>query len=81
MLLTVNVRPERKSDLEKPEKLKLSPAVPYRTYLDGFGNRCTRLVAPAGTLRLSNHFVIRDSGVQEIAALGRRTGGSGRPAR
>ena len=70
MLLTLHVRPERKPDLEKPEKLMVTPTVPYRTYLDGFGNRCTRLVAPPGPLRLSNHFVIRDSGVQESLPWG-----------
>ena len=70
MLLTVHVRPEREADLETPEKLTLSPSVPYRTYRDGFGNHCTRLVAPAGVLRLSNSFVIRDSGVQESLPWG-----------
>ena len=70
MLLTLHVRPERKPDLERPEKLAVTPPVPYRTYLDGFGNRCTRLVAPPGTLRLSNHFIIRDSGVQESLPWG-----------
>ena len=70
MLLTVHVRPEREKDLDRAEKLTVSPHVPYRTYLDGFGNRCTRLVAPVGTLRLSNHFTIRDSGVQESMPWG-----------
>ena len=72
MLLTLHVRPERKPDLETPEKLKLTPSVPYRTYLDSFGNCCTRLVAPPGLLRLSNNFIIRDSGVQESMPWGAR---------
>jgi transglutaminase-like putative cysteine protease len=70
MLLTLHVRPERKPDLETPEHLAVRPQVPFRTYLDSFGNRCTRLVAPAGHLLLSNHFVIRDSGVQESMPWG-----------
>jgi transglutaminase-like putative cysteine protease len=70
MLLTVHVRPERKPDLEKPENFAVHPRVHYRTYLDSFGNRCTRLVAPAGRLLLSNHFIIRDSGVQESMPWG-----------
>jgi transglutaminase-like putative cysteine protease len=65
MLLMLHVRPERNTDLDTPEILLTSPSVPYRTYLDRFGNRCTRLVAPPGALRLSSHFTIRDSGVQE----------------
>jgi transglutaminase-like putative cysteine protease len=70
MLLMLDVRPERKQDLETLGKLQVSPPVPYRTYLDGFGNRGTRLVAPTGVLRLSNSFIIRDSGVQESLPWG-----------
>src|SRR5579872_450279 len=65
MLLQVHVRPEREGDLLAPEHLTANPYTPYRNYIDAFGNRCTRLVAPAGTLTLSNLFQIRDSGVQE----------------
>ncbi len=56
------------------------PCVPFETYIDQFGNRCTRLVAPEGTLTLSNSFVIRDSGVQETPALGREPGAGQRTA-
>ena len=41
MLLMLDVRPERKPDLETPGKLQVTPPVPYRTYLDSFGNRGT----------------------------------------
>jgi len=72
MLLQVHVRPEREPDLERPERLDTMPHTPYSTYFDQFGNRCTRLLAPAGTLRLSNLFRIRDSGVQESLPWGGR---------
>ena len=72
MLLQVHVRPEREPDLEMPERLDTMPHTPYSTYFDQFGNRCTRLLAPAGTLRLSNLFRIRDSGVQESLPWGGR---------
>ena len=72
MLLMVHVRPERERDLEAPEQLKSHPPVPCRTYIDSYGNRCTRLVAPAGHFQLSNLFVIRDSGVQETMPWGAR---------
>jgi transglutaminase-like putative cysteine protease len=65
MLLMLNVRPEREADLAAPEQLRFDPYTPFQTYIDGFGNRCTRLVAPAGVLTLSNRFVIRDNGIQE----------------
>lgn len=70
MLLQVHVRPEREADLLAPEHLTLNPYTPYRTYIDSIGNRCTRIMAPAGTLTLSNLFRIRDSGVQETLPWG-----------
>ena len=48
MLLQVHVHPDRETDLQQPEHLTTQPYTPYSTYIDGFGNRCTRLVAPAG---------------------------------
>jgi transglutaminase-like putative cysteine protease len=68
MLLMVHVRPERHGDLKTPEILTTDPPLPYRTYHDGFGNLCTRLIAPAGTLRLTNDFLIEDSGEPDPAA-------------
>jgi transglutaminase-like putative cysteine protease len=65
MLLHLHVRPERELDLEQPEHLKTVPYIPYTTFIDDFGNRCTRLVAPQGVLALSSLVRVRDSGVQE----------------
>jgi transglutaminase-like putative cysteine protease len=66
MLLQVHLRPELRPRLRKPEAFRLEPAVPFHTYSDGFGNICTRLVAPPGPLKLSNRFVIRDDGKPDI---------------
>ena len=65
LLLMVHIRPERHVDLTAPEKFTLWPDIPYRTYTDHFGNICTRMIAPAGTLSLWNRFVIADSGLTE----------------
>ena len=62
--------PERERDLEQPEQLQTQPYTPYTTYIDDFGNRCTRLVAPAGVLQLSSLAQVRDSGVQESLPWG-----------
>jgi transglutaminase-like putative cysteine protease len=72
LLLTVNLRPELRPRLKEPERLRFEPQVRYRTYVDAFGNLCTRLIAPPGVLTLSNRFVIRDSGVQETMPWGTR---------
>ena len=62
MLLMLNVRPERLSDLETPDLIHTQPHVPLRQYRDQFGNLCARILAPQGRMTLSADFVIRDSG-------------------
>jgi transglutaminase-like putative cysteine protease len=62
MLLMLNVRPERLSDLETPDLIRSQPHVPLRQYRDQYGNLCSRIVAPAGRFTLSADFVVRDSG-------------------
>jgi transglutaminase-like putative cysteine protease len=70
MMLQLHVRPERERDLETPERLDTRPYTPHSTYIDSFGNRCTRLLAPKGVIRLSSSFRIHDSGVQESLPWG-----------
>jgi transglutaminase-like putative cysteine protease len=38
------------------------PSVPITPYRDGFGNWCSRIVAPAGRIRLFANGTVRDSG-------------------
>lgn len=70
LLLQVHVRPERDRHLLRPERLETTPYTPHSSYIDLFGNRCTRLLAPTGILTLRNLFEIRDSGVQESLPWG-----------
>ncbi len=62
VILVVNVHDSRAADLVVPDTLKVDPPTPVTAYRDGFGNRCNRLVAPAGRLRLWADGIIRDSG-------------------
>jgi transglutaminase-like putative cysteine protease len=41
----------------------VDPYVTTEEYLDSFGNICTRFLAPAGPLQLSNSTVVQDSGL------------------
>src|SRR5690242_8239271 len=61
MLLMLNVRPERQRDFETPDTILPDPHIPVRQYLDGFGNICSRILAPAGRLTLTSEFIIRSS--------------------
>jgi len=67
MVLHLNVEPARIADLVQPDLLTTQPPVPLSQYVDGFGNCCTRLVAPAGRTLLHADGLIRDSGLIEPA--------------
>jgi transglutaminase-like putative cysteine protease len=70
MIAHLHVHYSRASDLLQPDALRTDPGVPLSMYRDSFGNWCSRLVAPAGRIRLSASTVIRDSGRLEPAAWG-----------
>ena len=63
MMLMLNLHYSRASDIEVIDHIVTKPSVPITPYRDGFGNWCSRIVAPAGTIRISTNAVVRDSGV------------------
>ena len=63
MMLTLSVHASRRDDLETADWIRTDPVVDVRQYIDGFGNICSRLLAPAGRITLSSDFIIRDSGL------------------
>ena len=67
MILTLSIHDSRASDLIRPDHLITTPATQVSCYRDGFGNWCSRLVAPAGRLCLTTDALIRDSGLVEVA--------------
>jgi transglutaminase-like putative cysteine protease len=58
----LNVHPSRTRYLVEPDEIHMSEGAARGEYLDAFGNRCTRIVAPQGSLRLSGSTLIVDSG-------------------
>jgi transglutaminase-like putative cysteine protease len=66
MILTVHVHDSRAPDMVVPDCLTTEPQVPVTEYRDGFGNRCARILAPAGRIRLAARGVVRDSGVPDV---------------
>ena len=48
MVCLLSVSEDRKADIRFAEKVFTTPIIPTTTYLDTFGNRCRRLVAPIG---------------------------------
>jgi transglutaminase-like putative cysteine protease len=69
MVALLNVHPSRTHNLLEPDELHVEPHIPITSYIDSFGNRCARFVAPQGHLRLSNSTLIRDSGFPDILNL------------
>jgi transglutaminase-like putative cysteine protease len=65
MVALLHVHPGRSRDLQEPDILSIDPVVPVEQYLDGFGNLCSRFLAPPGPLHLSGATVIKDSGLPD----------------
>jgi transglutaminase-like putative cysteine protease len=70
MIVMLNVHYSRFADLERPDHLTTSPAVPTESYRDSYGNWCSRLVAPPGRFTLGTDGVIRDSGAPDPVTPG-----------
>ncbi len=66
MLVTLSIHFSRISDLVVPDHLITTPSIPISAYRDGFGNWCSRIVAPKGEIRLSADGRINDSGEPDL---------------
>lgn len=67
MVMVLGIHFTRASDIVVPDHLLTSPAVPITPYRDGFGNWCSRIVAPAGRVRLWGDGIVKDSGLPDVA--------------
>lgn len=73
IMLMLNIHFTRVSDLATPDHIVITPSVPISGYRDGFGNWCSRLLAPAGLMSISADFEVRDSGLPDpVIASGRQ---------
>jgi transglutaminase-like putative cysteine protease len=68
MILTVNIHYTRISDIVVPDHPVITPSIPITAYRDGFGNWCSRIVAPQGRIRISADAVVNDSGEPDVIA-------------
>ena len=62
MVLMLHIHHTRANDIITPDQMITDPFVPQTSYRDGFGNWCTRILAPAGRIRLTATAVLRDTG-------------------
>jgi transglutaminase-like putative cysteine protease len=67
-VLKLGVERHRTRDLLTPDRIVVEPHVAVREFVDSFGNRCARLLSPAGVTRLKTQTIVRDSGLGDVVA-------------
>jgi transglutaminase-like putative cysteine protease len=68
MVLLLNIHHTRAGDIVVPDRMIAEPFVPMTPYRDVFGNWCTRIVAPAGRVRVSASALLNDTGEPDSIA-------------
>ena len=66
MIFNVRVHSTREADLISSADLVVDPPVPIAGYRDSFGNRCERILAPAGRTRVCAEAIVNDTGAPDI---------------
>jgi transglutaminase-like putative cysteine protease len=64
-IFMLHCRPNDRQRLLIVDTMRTAPAVPLYSYLDSFGNRCTRLVVPGGLFRVTADALLEDPGIPE----------------
>jgi transglutaminase-like putative cysteine protease len=68
VLLTVGIHYSRANDVIVPDQLTTDPPLQSTSYRDGFGNWCSRFVAPPGRIRIRSAGLVRDNGLLDPVA-------------
>ena len=61
MLLLLHVHPSRQRLIQR-QSFRILPEMPADEFTDSFGNRCTRIAAPAGEITLTADYLVTDTG-------------------
>jgi transglutaminase-like putative cysteine protease len=65
VIMMLSIHYSRVSDLAGPDHIVISPSVPISGYRDGFGNWCSRILAPAGAMHISTDTIVSDTGLPD----------------
>src|SRR5580658_9200467 len=65
VLLMVALHPDRENSVRRHNGMLIEPYTPFEEFSDVYGNRCRRIFAPAGRLRLWDEMVVEDSGLPD----------------
>jgi transglutaminase-like putative cysteine protease len=66
VVLMAYVHPSRAHLIRKPERLTVRPQVAVSEYADVYGNRCGRVVVPAGRVVFGADAIVEDDGLPDI---------------
>ena len=70
IIFMLNVHPSRAADLLTADRMRITPSRSINSYVDAFGNKCVRLLAPAGEIRIAGDAIVADSGLPDPVDLG-----------
>jgi transglutaminase-like putative cysteine protease len=66
MVVMLYLHHTREQTTRQPDRLMVVPRVPVTEYFDLYGNRCGRLIAPAGRITFWNEAIVEDSGLPDL---------------
>jgi transglutaminase-like putative cysteine protease len=66
MVVMLYLHPTREPTTREPDRLTVQPPLPVAQYYDLYGNKCGRLVAPAGRILFRNEALIEDCGLPDL---------------
>lgn len=72
MVLMLTMHHSIAPNIVVPDHLVTDPQIPVETYRDGFGNWCSRIVAPKGRTRLRSDAIVRCTGEPDVVAKAAR---------
>jgi len=69
LLMMMYLHPSRDPTIKQAERLSTTPTLAITRYVDGFGNRCGRTCAPAGSVVFRNEALVEDCGLPDLQVL------------
>jgi transglutaminase-like putative cysteine protease len=69
MVLMLYLHPSRAPTIRKAERLESDPWLAVSEYTDCYGNRCGRVVVPAGHVLFRNNAIVDDCGLPDLQVL------------
>src|SRR5450755_3169577 len=65
VICLLDIHPDRRNDIQSETPFQCFPDIPSATYIDTFGNRCRRLMAPGGDITMRLEGIIYDDGLPD----------------